>query len=181
MAGGGAGLGDPALVHGSDGAAPDQGVLHLRRAAGLGQGELVLLGRTGLARVGQPLFPRRCGRALEGAAVGSEAPLPLDQADESSAAAGGHLAVLQWAREHGCPWGAGTCEQAAGGGHMAVYLCCGGRESTTARGTVTRVRRRLGAGTFRCCGGHGRTTARGTLILSNTPLSACAWRGSCGW
>ena len=38
----------------------------------------------------------------------------------TEAAAGGHLAVLQWAREQGCHWGYSTCAAAAGGGHLAV-------------------------------------------------------------
>ena len=36
------------------------------------------------------------------------------------AAAGGHLEVLQWARENGCPWDWKTCAWAAEGGHLAV-------------------------------------------------------------
>ena len=36
------------------------------------------------------------------------------------AAAGGHLEVLQWARQHGCPWGRSTCLAAARGGHLEV-------------------------------------------------------------
>ena len=36
------------------------------------------------------------------------------------AAAGGHLAVLQWAREKGCHWGVETCTAAADNGHLAV-------------------------------------------------------------
>lgn len=36
------------------------------------------------------------------------------------AARGGHLAVLQWLRENGCPWGVRTCSCAAGGGHLAA-------------------------------------------------------------
>ena len=31
----------------------------------------------------------------------------------SFAAAGGHLEVLQWAREHGCPWNAAMRDPAA--------------------------------------------------------------------
>jgi hypothetical protein len=38
----------------------------------------------------------------------------------SSAAAGGHLAVLQWARADGCPWDQGTCSRAAEKGHLHV-------------------------------------------------------------
>ena len=36
------------------------------------------------------------------------------------AASGGHLHVLRWAREHGCPWDAATCARAARGGHLDV-------------------------------------------------------------
>ncbi len=36
------------------------------------------------------------------------------------AAGGGHLAVLQWAREHGCPWDEDTCRMAAAGGHIEM-------------------------------------------------------------
>jgi len=32
----------------------------------------------------------------------------------------GHLAVLQWARAHGCPWDEKTCAYAARNGHLAV-------------------------------------------------------------
>lgn len=32
----------------------------------------------------------------------------------------GHLAVLQWARQQGCPWDATTCQGAAFGGHLAM-------------------------------------------------------------
>ena len=38
-----------------------------------------------------------------------------------NAAMGGHLEVLQWARERHCPWNARTrCEGAAWGGHLEV-------------------------------------------------------------
>ena len=32
------------------------------------------------------------------------------------------MEVLQWAREHGCPWDEGTCEAAAENGHQDVVL-----------------------------------------------------------
>jgi hypothetical protein len=32
----------------------------------------------------------------------------------------GQLAVLQWARAHGCPWVANVCVYAARAGHLAV-------------------------------------------------------------
>ena len=36
------------------------------------------------------------------------------------AAFNGHLAVLQWARVHGCPWDESTCSRVAKNGHLAV-------------------------------------------------------------
>ena len=36
------------------------------------------------------------------------------------AAQGGHLEVLQWAREHGCPWDSSTCRYAATHGQLEV-------------------------------------------------------------
>jgi hypothetical protein len=38
----------------------------------------------------------------------------------SSAAAGGHLTVLQCARADGCPWDSNTCSRATAGGHLHV-------------------------------------------------------------
>lgn len=38
----------------------------------------------------------------------------------SQAAEGGHLHVLQWLRENGCPWSEWTCAYAAYGGHLHV-------------------------------------------------------------
>ncbi|KAL6053844.1 Ankyrin repeat-containing domain [Balamuthia mandrillaris] len=52
------------------------------------------------------------------------------------AAEGGHLEVLQWARERGCPWDSRTCAYAAGGGHLEVlkWAICNGRGSKDALG-----------------------------------------------
>ena len=36
------------------------------------------------------------------------------------AAEGGHLEILQWAREKGCEWDKWTCTGAAQGGHLEV-------------------------------------------------------------
>jgi len=36
------------------------------------------------------------------------------------AAEGGHLHILQWARENGCPWDKYTCAEAAEGGHFHI-------------------------------------------------------------
>jgi hypothetical protein len=59
VSGGGAGLGSPALADGCDGAAQAHGVSHVRRAAGLGEGEQLLLGPAALGRVEQRLRTRR--------------------------------------------------------------------------------------------------------------------------
>ena len=40
-----------------------------------------------------------------------------------SAARGGHLEVLRWAREHGCSLDDRTCDFAAEGGHLEVLVC----------------------------------------------------------
>ena len=45
---------------------------------------------------------------------------PWDLHVSEAAAAGGHLAVVQWLRQEGCPWGPGTCKAAAEGGHLQV-------------------------------------------------------------
>ena len=37
-----------------------------------------------------------------------------------NAAEGGHLHILQWARQNGCPWDMNTCAEAALGGHLAI-------------------------------------------------------------
>ena len=36
----------------------------------------------------------------------------------ANAAQGGHLEVLQWVHENGCPWDEDTCWCAAQGGHL---------------------------------------------------------------
>ena len=38
----------------------------------------------------------------------------------AGAALHGHLMVLKWLRDNGCPWDASTCFQAASGGHLNV-------------------------------------------------------------
>ena len=47
----------------------------------------------------------------------------------------GHLEVLRWARQHGCPWGFGTCEAAAMGGHLEVLKWARERGCPWGRGT----------------------------------------------
>ena len=45
---------------------------------------------------------------------------PWDSCTCYSAAKGGHLEVLKWLRENGCPWDSNTCAHAAQGGHLEV-------------------------------------------------------------
>jgi hypothetical protein len=45
---------------------------------------------------------------------------PWDERTCRCAAAGGHLRVLEWARENGCSWDEDTCAFAAEGGHLEV-------------------------------------------------------------
>ena len=64
------------------------------------------------------------------------------------AARGGHLAVLQWARHHDCPWNEDN------GVHtplrVGTWGCYSGRGIKTARGTRTSVAPLLRVGTWRC-------------------------------
>ena len=43
-----------------------------------------------------------------------------DEETCASAAEGGHLEMLQWARANGCPWNERTCRGAAEGGNLEV-------------------------------------------------------------
>ena len=45
---------------------------------------------------------------------------PWDERTCAAAACGGHLALLRWARANGCPWDDRTCVQAAQEGHLEV-------------------------------------------------------------
>jgi hypothetical protein len=47
---------------------------------------------------------------------------PWDERTCSWAARGGHLEVLKWARENGCPWDERTCECAAAQRHFDVLV-----------------------------------------------------------
>ena len=46
--------------------------------------------------------------------------MPVVLADVCGAAEGGHLSVLQWAREHGCPWDEWTCNLKGAPGGVGV-------------------------------------------------------------
>ena len=72
---------------------------------------------------GCPWVERICrsGRTPAGAEVGEGERLPVGSDDMLGAARRGHLEVLQWAREQGCPWDSwNTCSTAAQGGHLYV-------------------------------------------------------------
>jgi len=63
---------------------------------------------------GKDVCIRRVRWAAGGTAVGTGARVPLGHRDVLSAAAGGHLDMLRWAREHGCPWNKWQCTEASG-------------------------------------------------------------------
>ena len=44
-----------------------------------------------------------------------------DELTCASAAQGGHLELLQWARAKGCPWDEGTSQHEAENGHLEVF------------------------------------------------------------
>jgi hypothetical protein len=65
--------------------------------------------------------------------VGTRQRLPLGRVDLcSTAARGGHLEVLQWARANGCPWDEDLFRAAA---KEATWRCCSGHAPTAAPGT----------------------------------------------
>ena len=52
--------------------------------------------------------------------MGAGAWVPVGRIHLFAAALNGHLHVLQWARENGCPWNEETCAHAAMKGHLEV-------------------------------------------------------------
>ena len=71
------------------------------------------------------LKPLICGLAARGGhlevlQLARELGCPWDVYTSSGAAAGGHLEVLKWARGQDCPWDEDTCTYAALGGHLVV-------------------------------------------------------------
>jgi len=69
---------------------------------------------------------------------------PWDWATPAQAAAGGQLAVLQWAREHDCPWVSGACVSAAIKGQLEVLQWMRENDATGEVSAVDRVRRHAG-------------------------------------
>ncbi|CAB9506500.1 ankyrin repeat protein [Seminavis robusta] len=45
---------------------------------------------------------------------------PMEERTCSAAAGGGHLELLKWAQQNGCPWDKATCSAAACGGHLEL-------------------------------------------------------------
>jgi len=103
--------------------------------------------------------------------VGARERLPVGRETCANAAEGGHLEVLKWARENGCPWDERTCANAAEGGHLEVLKWARengcpwdeGRARTRRgrppRGAEVGARERLPVGRGRTCanaakGGH---------------------------
>jgi len=61
------------------------------------------------------------GGRFGNAAVAEGEWMPLkDESTCEIAAEGGHLEVLRWAREYGCPWDTRTCAAAEESGHVAL-------------------------------------------------------------
>ena len=56
------------------------------------------------------------------------------------AAERGHLEVLRWAREHGCPWESDSCIQAARVGHLEVLQWMRENDATDEVWNENRVR-----------------------------------------
>jgi hypothetical protein len=87
----------------------------------------------------------------------------------SAAAHNGHLEVLQWARQQGCPWGTATCWLAAEAGHLAVLQWarqhgCPWDEETCA---------------WAAEGGHLELLRWARQQGCPWDKSACAWAASC--
>ena len=71
---------------------------------------------------GRGVQARGVVRVRRGASVGEGQRVFVKRRDVACAAESGHLAVLRWAREHGCHWDSDTRGLAAKGGHLEVLL-----------------------------------------------------------
>jgi len=107
------------------------------------------------------LYVRCCGRAPGGVEVASRAGLSVERDDVCIAAIGGHLEVLEWVREHLCPWDASTCACAANAGRLEVLKWA--RENHCPWDARTR-RWAEEEVTWRCCSGRWRLA-----LLLRTP------------
>ena len=84
---------------------------------------------------------RGCGdrRPPRGTEVGARG-CPWNERTCASAASGGHLEMLKWARENDCPWNEWTCATAAKGGHLRDAQV-GARERLPVERVDVRARR----------------------------------------
>jgi hypothetical protein len=89
---------------------------------------------------------------------------PWDWRTCGGAARGGHLGVLQWARQHGCPWDAYTCRMAASGGHLGVL------QWARQHGCPWTIY----IGSWAAAGGH-------LDVLQWTRQQGCPWEDACSW
>jgi hypothetical protein len=64
----------------------------------------------------------------------------VELVDARTAAKSGHLEVLQWARQHGCPWDSRTCSYAAIAGHLDVLQWLRENDATGEVWSESRVR-----------------------------------------
>jgi hypothetical protein len=92
----------------------------------------------------------------------------------SSAASGGHLAVLQWLRANACPWNEYTCSEAAANGHLQLLQWARANGCPWGEGTCTDAAR-LEMGTWLCCSGCVPIAARGMMTSARFPLEADTW------
>jgi len=65
---------------------------------------------------------------------------PWDEETCAQAAESGHLEMLKWARMHGCPWDAHTCACAASSGHLEVLRWVQANDATGVAWDEYRVR-----------------------------------------
>ena len=85
---------------------------------------------------------------------------PWNENTRKSAAKGGHLEVLKWARENGCWWNSYMCAYAAKGGHLEVLKWLRANDCPWDEQVGWCAAREVA--TSRCCSGRARTAARGT-------------------
>jgi len=104
---------------------------------------------------------------LPRAGVSEEVPLKVSQFV-------GSVALLGWAKEHGCPWTERTLALAAGGGSLEVVQLA--QAHGCPWGVMTCFFSPLMAGTWKCCSGCGRSGARGMSRPVPPPLWAGRWR-----
>lgn len=116
-----------------------------------------------------------------GSSVGEREWMPLGFLHRSAAAAvGGHLEILQWAKENGRPWNAEACSKQL---DMDTSNSCSGPERKDVLGTKKRAGMQLEMGTSKSCRGRAKMDALGTRKRAGMPLQMgtlkfCSRRGT---